>query len=268
MGVWARLQSSFVTGLVLVTPLAVTVFVLQFAFNRITTTIRPVVRQVNPVLSDVLAYSGDIVLISQILSALVIAATITFVGYLTSVSLGQRLFGSFERGVRLLPLVRTIYFGVRQVSESLTEPTAGYDRVVLLEYPRKGLYSLGFVTNDAPSSVTTEMGEKLLTVFVPHSPNPTAGALIIVSPDDIQELDMPVRRGLRLLVTTGLSVDDPETLPSGPAAYSPENSVGHSSEQSAASSPKNSAEGSSGGLERSSGDSERSSDNPKSESTE
>ncbi|WP_074792601.1 DUF502 domain-containing protein [Haloferax larsenii] len=224
MGVWSRLQSSFVTGLVLVTPLAVTVFVLQFAFNRVATTIRPVVRQVNPVVAEVLSYSGDIVLISQVLSALVIAATITFVGYLASMSLGQRLFGSFERGVRLLPLVRTIYFGVRQVSESLTEPTAGYDRVVLVEYPREGLYSLGFVTNDAPSAVTNEVGEELLTVFVPHSPNPTAGALIVVSPDEIQELDMPVRRGLRLLVTTGLSVDDPETLPSGPAAYSPENS--------------------------------------------
>ncbi|ELZ75537.1 hypothetical protein C455_16128 [Haloferax larsenii JCM 13917] len=231
MGVWSRLQSSFVTGLVLVTPLAVTVFVLQFAFNRVATTIRPVVRQVNPVVADVLSYSGDIVLISQVLSALVIAATITFVGYLASMSLGQRLFGSFERGVRLLPFVRTIYFGVRQVSESLTEPTAGYDRVVLVEYPREGLYSLGFVTNDAPSAVTNEVGEELLTVFVPHSPNPTAGALIVVSPDEIQELDMPVRRGLRLLVTTGLSVDDPETLPSGPAAYSPENSKAEHAEQ-------------------------------------
>ncbi|ELY25752.1 hypothetical protein C498_16653 [Haloferax volcanii DS2] len=122
MDVLARLRSSFVTGLILVTPLAVTVFVLQFAFNRITAALRPVVREVTPFLAGALNYSGDIVFISQVLSALTIAVAISLLGYLASMSLGQRLFGSFERGVRLLPLVRTIYFGVRQVSESLTEP--------------------------------------------------------------------------------------------------------------------------------------------------
>ncbi|AFK18114.2 DUF502 domain-containing protein [Haloferax mediterranei ATCC 33500] len=226
MTVLSRLRSSFVTGLILVSPLAVTVFVLQFTFNRITTTLRPLVRQVTPFLATVLNYSGDIVLISQVLSAFIIAIAISLIGYLASISLGQRLFGSFERGVKLLPLVRTIYFGVRQVSESLTEPTAGYDRVVLVEYPREGVYSIGFVTNEAPSPVVNALETDLYTVFLPHSPNPTAGALIMVSDDEIRELDMPVRRGLRLLVTTGLSIDDPETLPSGPAAYSPSNSDG------------------------------------------
>lgn len=232
MDVLARLRSSFVTGLILVTPLAVTVFVLQFAFNRITATLRPLVRQVTPFLATALNYSGDITLISQVLSALIIAATITLLGYLTSISVGQRLFGSFERGVKLVPLVRTIYFGVRQVSESLTEPTAGYERVVLVEYPRKGVYSIGFVTNDAPASIDSAVGEDLFTVFVPHSPNPTAGSLIIVSPDEVRELDMPVRRGLRLLVTTGLSVEDPDTLPSGPAGYSPQNGREYRTEES------------------------------------
>ncbi|MCO8268117.1 DUF502 domain-containing protein [Haloferax prahovense] len=230
MDVLARLRSSFVTGLILVTPLAVTVFVLQFVFNRITAALRPVVREVTPFLAGALNYSGDIVFISQVLSALIIAVAISLLGYLASISLGQRLFGSFERGVRLLPLVRTIYFGVRQVSESLTEPTAGYDRVVLVEYPREGLFSIGFVTNEAPQSVSAVSDDDLFTVFVPNSPNPTAGALIMVSPEEIRELDMPVRRGLRLLVTTGLSVDDPETLPSGPAAYDPSNGDGVRSE--------------------------------------
>lgn len=225
MDVLARLRSSFVTGLILVAPLAVTVFVLQFLFNRITAALRPLVREITPFLAGALNYSGDIVFISQILAALVIAVAIALVGYLASMSVGQRLFGSFERGVQLLPLVRTIYFGVRQVSESLTEPTAGYDRVVLVEYPREGLFAIGFVTNEAPASISKTTDEELFTVFLPHSPNPTAGSLVILPSDEIRELDMPVRRGLRLLVTTGLSVDDPETLPEGPAAYSPENGV-------------------------------------------
>ncbi|MFC7204672.1 DUF502 domain-containing protein [Haloferax namakaokahaiae] len=234
MDVLARLRSSFVTGLILVTPLAVTLFVLQFAFSRIAAALRPLVRQVTPFLASALNYSGDIVLISQVLSALIIAATITTLGYLTSISVGQRLFGSFERGVKLVPLVRTIYFGVRQVSESLTEPTAGYERVVLVEFPRKGVHSIGFVTNDAPNAIEESVGEDLFTVFIPHSPNPTAGSLIIVSPDEVRELDMPVRRGLRLLVTTGLSVEDPDTLPSGPAGYSPQNGQEYRTEEPSA----------------------------------
>ncbi|WP_411967805.1 DUF502 domain-containing protein [Haloferax sp. YSSS75] len=225
MDVLARLRSSFVTGLILVAPLAVTVFVLQFLFNRIAAALRPLVREINPFLAEALNYSGDIVFISQILAALIIAVTIALIGYLASMSIGQRLFGSFERGVGLFPLVRTIYFGVRQVSESLTEPAAGYDRVVLVEFPREGLFSIGFVTNEAPTSVSKATDDDLYTVFVPNSPNPTAGALVMLPGDEIRELDMPVRRGLRLLVTTGLSVDDPETLPEGPAAYSPENGV-------------------------------------------
>jgi uncharacterized membrane protein len=216
MSLATRLRNSFITGLFLVAPLAVTLFVLQFAFEWVTTTIRPVVRQVQPFLATTLDYSGDLVLVSQVLSALLIAITITFAGYLASKSLGQRLFGGFERGIRLIPLVRTIYFGVRQVSESLTESTESYDRVVLVEYPRERHWMLGFVTSESPRSVSRTTDEDLLTVFIPHSPNPTVGKLMMVPEDELWELDMSVRRGFRIIVTTGLSAEDMEDeLPAG-----------------------------------------------------
>jgi uncharacterized membrane protein len=211
-----RARNSFITGLFLVAPLAVTLFVLQFAFEWVTTTIRPVVRQVQPFLASTLDYSGDLVLVSQVFSAILIALAITFVGYLASKSLGQRLFGGFERGIRLIPLVRTIYFGVRQVSESLTESTESYDRVVLVEYPRERHWMLGFVTSESPRSIERATGEDLYTVFVPHSPNPTVGKLMMVSEQEMWELDMSVRRGFRIIVTTGLSAEEMEDdLPEG-----------------------------------------------------
>ncbi|WP_380674395.1 DUF502 domain-containing protein [Salinigranum sp. GCM10025319] len=211
-----RLRNSFITGLFLVAPLAVTVFVLQIAFEWVTRTIRPVVRQVQPFLATTLNYSGDLVLIAQVISALLIAVAITFAGYLASKSIGQRLFGGFERGIRLIPLVRTIYFGVRQVSESLTESTESYDRVVLVEYPRERHWMLGFVTNESPGSVNRATDEELYTVFVPHSPNPTVGKLMMVAEEEMWELDMSVRRGFRMIVTTGLSAEDMEDdLPEG-----------------------------------------------------
>jgi uncharacterized membrane protein len=216
MSLATRMRNSFITGLFFVAPLAVTVLVLQIIFDWVTTTIRPLVRQVLPFLATTLDYSGDLVLVAQVVSALLIALAVTLVGYLASKSLGQRLFGGFERGVRLVPLVRTIYFGVRQVSESLTESTESYDRVVLVEYPRERHWMLGFVTNESPSRVNRTTGETLYTVFVPHSPNPTVGKLMMVPDDELWELDMTVRQGFRIIVTTGLSADDMEDkLPTG-----------------------------------------------------
>jgi uncharacterized membrane protein len=216
MDMGTRLRNSFITGLFLVAPLAVTVFVLQIVFEWVTTTIRPVVRQVQPFLASTLNYSGDLVLLAQVLSALLIALAITFVGYLASKSIGQQLFGGFERGIRLIPLVRTIYFGVRQVSESLTESTESYDRVVLVEYPRERHWMLGFVTNESPRSVNRATDEDLYTVFIPHSPNPTVGKLMMVPEEEMWELDMSVRQGFRMIVTTGLSAEDMEDpLPEG-----------------------------------------------------
>lgn len=216
MNLATRVRNSFITGLFFVAPLAVTLFVLQFAFEWVTTTIRPVVRQVQPILATTLNYSGDLVLAAQVFSAVLIALAITLVGYLASKSIGQRLFGGFERGVRLIPLVRTIYFGVRQVSESLTESTESYDRVVLVEYPRERHWMLGFVTNESPRRIEQAAGEDLFTVFVPHSPNPTVGKLMMVPEDRLWDIDMSVRRGFRIIVTTGLSAEDmPDDLPPG-----------------------------------------------------
>ncbi|MFB6155804.1 MAG: DUF502 domain-containing protein [Haloferacaceae archaeon] len=211
MSITGRLRTSFVTGLLLVAPLAVTAFVLQFVFARVTGVLNPVVSA-----TRLTTYTGDIEFVAQLLAAVLVALTITALGYLASWSLGQRLFGGFERGVRLVPLVRTVYFGVRQVSESLSQRSDGYERVVLVEYPRAGSYAIGFVTNDAPRPARSAVDEKLYTVFVPNSPNPTGGRLLLVPDSEMRELDMSVRRGLRLLVTTGLSTDE-EELPEGVA---------------------------------------------------
>ncbi|SEA35151.1 Uncharacterized membrane protein [Haloplanus vescus] len=208
MSLSGRLRASFVTGLLLVTPLAVTLLVLQFVFVRTTRLLNPVVRA-----TRLTSYTGNVEIVAQLLAAVLLALGITALGYLASWRLGKRLFGGVERAIRLVPLVRTVYFGVRQVSESLAQRTAGYDAVALVEFPREGVYAIGFVTNEAPRSTRRATNEDLYTVFLPNSPNPTAGTLTLVPDDDIYEVDMSVRRGLRLLVTTGLSVDDVDDLP-------------------------------------------------------
>jgi uncharacterized membrane protein len=209
-----RLRTSFAAGLLLVAPLAVTVFVLQFVFVRTTGLLDPLVRA-----TRLTSYTGNVEVVAQLLAALLVAAVITVLGYLASWRLGERLFGGFERAVRIVPLVRTVYFGVRQVSESLVQRSAGYDSVVLVEFPRRGVYAVGFVTGEGPAAVDRAVDdEELYTVFLPNSPNPTAGTLALVPAADVHEVEMSVRRGLRLLVTTGLSADDvTEELPGNAA---------------------------------------------------
>ena len=203
MGFVRRIQASFVAGLLLVAPLAVTLFVLQFVFARLTGALRPIVRT-----TGLVQYTANSELVAQLVAAVLVAAFITLLGYVASRSLGSRLFGGIERGVRLVPLVRVIYFGVRQVGESLVRRSEGYESVVLVEHPREGIYSVGFVTNRSPRVARVAIDEDLYSVFLPNSPNPTAGELRLVPVADVHEVDLGVRKALRLLVTTGLSVDD------------------------------------------------------------
>jgi uncharacterized membrane protein len=220
MSLASRVRTSFIAGLLLVAPLAVTAFVLQFVFDRMAGVLNPVVSA-----TRLTQYTANIEVVAQLLAAVLVVLSITAIGYLASWGLGERLFGGFERGVSLVPFVRTVYFGVRQVSESLSQRSSGYERVVLVEYPRPGSYAVGFVTNDAPRAARAAVGEPMYSVFVPNSPNPTGGRLLLLPDSEMSELDMSVRRGLRLLVTTGLTDDE---LPDGvelPDDESPESVV-------------------------------------------
>lgn len=209
MSLTGRLRTSFVAGLVLLLPLAVTLFVLQFAFAKLTgVLLDPIVRA-----TRLVDYTGNVQLLAQMVAAVSLVGFITLLGYIASRDIGNRLFGSFERAIGFVPFVRTVYFGVRQVGESLSERSEAYESVVLVEFHRTGLYSIGFVTNESPRAARDSTGRRLYNVFLPNSPNPTAGQFVMVPEEDIHEVDISVRRGLRLLVTTGISVEDVEELP-------------------------------------------------------
>jgi uncharacterized membrane protein len=210
MGLLARLRGSFLTGIVLIAPLAVTVFVFDFALRRLSPALDPVVQG-----TRLTAYVGGGAA-AYLLAAALVAVAVTAFGFVASWSLGRRLFGGFERGVRFLPIVRTVYFGVRQVGESLDRRGDGYDSVALVEYPREGVYAVGFVTGEAPSAVAPG-DEPAYSVFLPNSPNPTGGRLVVLPESEVIETEMSVRRAVRLLVTTGLGADDVEDLPEGVA---------------------------------------------------
>ncbi|WP_255197126.1 DUF502 domain-containing protein [Halorarius litoreus] len=200
MGLKAELRRSFVAGLLLVAPLAVTLFVGRLALGYISNLLRPLVR-----LAGLAKYTANIDLLAQALAAFLLAGAIVLLGFIAQRSVGQQLFGGFDRLFEFVPLVSTVYSSVRQVGEALSNRATRYEEVVLVEYPRVGVYSLGFVTGDSPPEAESVTGDRTYNVFVPNSPNPTAGNLILVPESRVHATDLSVRRGLRLIVTTGIA---------------------------------------------------------------
>ena len=207
MSVADGLKRSFVAGLLLVMPLIVTVYVLRIAFDWLVQFINPVVRWTR--LSQ---YTANIEIAAQALTAFLILTAIIALGYLAQRRTGQRVFGGFDRAVAFIPLVSTMYGSVRQVANSLIRGSSRYESVVLVEHPRLGVYSIGLVTGESPATIDVS-GERLYNVFLPNSPNPTAGRLVLVPEDQLHAVDVSVRRGLRLLVTTGLGDEESPQVP-------------------------------------------------------
>ena len=195
----SRLKESFVAGLILVAPLAVTLYILQILVTWSLRFVNPIVRRLGLVQT-----TANIELAAQILAVALIVSVITVLGLVAQWSIGKHLFGNLGRTINIIPLVSTIYGGVRQVATSLVDTGSQFERTVLVEYPRDDLYSIGLVTGEGNTSIDEVTGERAFSVFLPNSPNPTAGRLVMVPESQIHETDMSVREGMRMVVTTGI----------------------------------------------------------------
>ncbi|MFB6175589.1 MAG: DUF502 domain-containing protein [Halobaculum sp.] len=192
--------NSLFAGVVLVTPLAITLFVLQILANWTLVVVDPVADG-----TQLTRYTANNELAARVLAAVLILLALTVLGYVAQRRVGQYLFGNVGRVVNVVPLVSTIYVTVRQVADSLVDRGTAYERVVLVEYPREKVYSLGLITGDGPEAVESSVGEEVYSVFLPNSPNPTAGRYVLLPESEVTELDMSVRRAMRLIVTTGVT---------------------------------------------------------------
>ena len=202
-----NLTRSFVAGVLLLAPLAVTAYVLQFLAGWVIRLVNPIVRG-----TRLATYTANNELAAQIVAVVAILAVVTVLGAAAQWSVGRHLFGSLGRVVNFIPLVDTVYGSVRQVATALVERENRYDTVVLVEYPREGVFSIGLVTGESPDAVEPVTGGPAYNVFLPNSPNPTAGRLLVVPDGQVHEIDMSARRGLHMLVTTGMGADDEPTV--------------------------------------------------------
>lgn len=205
MGLSDTLKKSFVAGLALVAPLVVTFVAFRLIFGWLRGVLNPIIDG-----TSLVEVTGNVEFAAETMALIVLFGIIAALGYIAQRSLGDYVFGLVDRLIGRIPIVSVIYSSVRQVSDALLSQESRYESVALVEYPREGLYVLGFVTSESPQEVVDALGGDAYNVYLPNSPNPTQGHFTLVPADQVLELDMSVSRAIRLVVTTGIAEQEEE----------------------------------------------------------
>ena len=191
---FVRLRNNFIAGVVVLIPIGITVYLTLFII-KISSNILP--KELNP--NHYLPYNvpGVEILISIIL--------ITFIGWLSLSFLGIKLLEIFNGVLKKIPILRTIYSAITQMTETFTKSESNKKNVVLVEYPRKGSWAVGFATKDNEGEISDKTKQNLVNVFVPTTPNPTSGFLLMFPKEEVIYLDMTFEEASRFIVSAGTS---------------------------------------------------------------
>jgi len=208
--VWARMRTAFFRGLVIFIPVAVTVWFVTVLFNMIDGIIAPI----QPVLEK---WIGTRV---PGLGVVTFVIVVLVLGFLSRFILGTLLLRAMEKVFTSIPLVRSIYSATKDLLQAFSLGKKGktFRKVLLVEYPRKGIFTIGFMTNEVMMETTGKSPRKMLSIYVPNPPNPTSGVLILVPDSDAEPLDMSVEEGLKMVLSGGIvSPAEPLRLVAPPA---------------------------------------------------
>lgn len=202
-----------VAGLLVWVPLGVTVAIIKFLVDVMDTTLLLLPQSYRPENLLGIKIPG----LGIVLAAIVVLVT----GMVVANLFGRKLIGLWEQLLARIPLVRSIYSGVKQVAETMFSGSGkSFSKVVMVEYPRRDAWTLAFVTGDGWQVAEEKVDRDMVSLFVPTTPNPTSGFFLMVPRKDIIELDMSVDEGLKMIISLGVilpGVDKPLTA-SNPSA--------------------------------------------------
>lgn len=188
------------TGFLLVLPTAATIWVMIRSIDFIGA---PFGHFLSWITND--KFSGTI---ETILGFLIAIATLTFIGYTARYFVSKSVIKVIENWMTKLPVFNSIYIAIRQIIESFSlKQKKAFKSVVMLEYPRKGLYSLGFLTNENTQGITYKdknLGEGMLSIFIPTTPNPTSGYFIMAPQNEVKILEISVEEAIKLIISGGI----------------------------------------------------------------
>ena len=191
-----NVKQLFINGLFAILPIVVTIYVLYLVVSF---------------LDNILGGFVELIIGKSIPGVGLVASIglIIFMGFIVTNYLGSKLIKLGEKLLEKIPIISNIYFGVKQIINAFSiQGKEMFNKVVLVEYPRKGTYALGFITGECKGEVQDRTSAELINVFIPTTPNPTSGMLILVPNEEIIYLDMSVEEGLKLIVSAGIVVPE------------------------------------------------------------
>ena len=191
---FTKLRNNFIAGIVTLIPIGITLYLTLFII-RLSTRIIP--KEINP--NNYLPF--DIPGL-EILIAVII---ITLIGWISLSFLGKKFFELFNNILKKIPILRTIYSAIGQMTETFTKNENDKSSVVLLEYPRKGVWAVGFATKENQGIISKKVNEELINVFLPTTPNPTSGFLLMVPKKELIYLDVSFEQASKFIVSAGTS---------------------------------------------------------------
>ena len=190
----AKLRNYFITGIVVMVPIGITLYLTKFF---ITVSSKLIPNEINP--NSYLPFSIPGL---EIVLAVIF---ITLIGYLSLSFIGKKVLQLFNDLLKKIPILRTIYSAMGQMAETLAPNRKSKKSVVLIEYPRKGSWAVGFATKDNQGEISKKTNQNLVNVFVPTTPNPTSGFLLMFPKDDLIYLDMSFEEASKFIVSAGTS---------------------------------------------------------------
>tara|TARA_B100000029_G_C17367275_1_gene884834 strand:- start:296 stop:907 length:612 start_codon:yes stop_codon:yes gene_type:complete len=190
--IFARIRNYFITGILVLIPIGITVYLTIFLI-KVSSKILP--KELNP--DHYLPYNipGLEILISLLL--------ITFIGWLSLTFIGKRFITFFETVLNRIPILRTIYSSAGQLMENFSQDKKNKKSVVLVQYPRQGIWAVGFATKENKGRIKDAVGEDTINVFVPTTPNPTSGFLLLFPKKDVIFLDLTFEEASKFVVSAG-----------------------------------------------------------------
>lgn len=199
-GLLAKLRGSFLTGLVVIAPVGLTIWLIWTVIGWIDGVVLPLVpHQFRPEQYIGINLRGVGVIIFLVFTVII--------GWLAKGIIGRSLIRYAETVVDRMPVIRSIYSGIKQISETVFAQTErSFEKACLVQYPRKGIWAIGFISTEAKGEISfrAETGGKLMSVFVPTTPNPTSGFLLYFPEEDVIELDMSIEDAAKLVISAGL----------------------------------------------------------------
>lgn len=202
---WIKLRRYFISGLVILLPLVLTIYVflltVGFADGLLGKYIAPIFKK-----HDWPYYPGMGIILTVVL--------VTIIGFFVTNFLGRTIYGLFERILLRLPFFRQVYPAMKEIAMFIfSRERTTFQQVVILEYPRKGIYSFGFITNETSRRITDKLKTELVNVFVPSAPGPLTGYIVMIPRKELVFPDMTVEEAVKLIVSGGVVNPVMEQIP-------------------------------------------------------